>query len=183
MTAASADSLLILRNLISKDFKVRYRNMSLGILWSLINPLVMMGVLTFVFSVVFENPRENFSLFVLVGLLPYNFFSLAWSSGAVSLVGNAALVKKVAFRRELLPVSVVLAAALNYFIQLGLLLLATAFLLSPVNAPCSLDRPFSQQPNRFSQDNAAGYYTMLAGGLTAKWYSNTSVSRWIDCTK
>ena len=129
MTAASADSLFILRNLISTDFKVRYRNMSLGIFWSLLNPLVMMSVLTFVFSVVFENDRENFPLFVLMGLLPYNFFSMAWLSSAVSLVANKTLVKKVPFRRELIPISVVFATALHYFTQLGLLVLASAIVI------------------------------------------------------
>ena len=127
MIAASADSLYILRNLISADFKVRYRNMSLGIFWSLINPLVMMGVLTFVFTVVFVNDKENFALFVLVGLLPYNFFSLALSSSAVSLVGNAPLVKKVPFRRELVPVSVVFGSVIHYLVQIGLLLVVSAF--------------------------------------------------------
>ena len=126
---ASANSLFILQNLIAKDFKVRYRNMSLGIFWSLINPLVMMVVLTFVFSVLFKGDRENFPLFLLCGLLPYNFFSLAWGSSAVSVVGNAPLVKKVPFRRELLPISVVLGTAIHYFIQLALLLVAVALVI------------------------------------------------------
>ena len=129
MTAAVAQSLFVLRNLIEKDFKVRYRNMSLGILWSLVNPLVMMSVLTFVFSVIMPNPQEHFPLFVLMGLLPYNFFALAWAMGTNSIVENTGLVKKVPFQRELLPVSVVLANSLHYFIQLGLLLVATAVVI------------------------------------------------------
>ena len=124
MTAVAAQSLYVLRNLIAKDFKVRYRNMSLGIFWSLVNPLVMMSVLTFVFTVIMPNQQEHFPLFVLMGLLPYNFFTLAWSMGTNSVIENTALVKKVPFQRELLPISVVLANSLHYFIQLGLLLLA-----------------------------------------------------------
>ncbi|MBI1354933.1 MAG: ABC transporter permease [Acidobacteria bacterium] len=127
MTSSSPDSLLILRSLISKDFKVRYRNMSLGIFWSLVNPLVMMGVLTFCFTRILKNDQPYFPLFVLMGLLPFNFFTLAWASGANSVIENTALVKKVPFRRELLPISVVLANALHYVIQLVLLLLGVCF--------------------------------------------------------
>jgi ABC-type polysaccharide/polyol phosphate export permease len=124
MTASYPDSWFVLRNLISTDFKVRYRNMSLGIFWSLVNPLIMMGVLTFVFTRIMNSEQQYFPLFVLMGLLPYNFFTMAWANGANSIVGNAPLVKKVPFRRELLPIAVVLANTLHYLIQLSLLLLA-----------------------------------------------------------
>ena len=126
MTAAASshDHLYILFNLVAKDFKVRYRNMSLGILWSLVNPIVMMVVLTFVFTILFEQQRKNFPLFLLLGLLPYNFFSLGWSTGTSSVIDNASLIKRVPFWRELLPVSVVLGNALHYVIQMMLLLVA-----------------------------------------------------------
>ncbi len=129
MTAANSQSFFVLRNLIAKDFKVRYRNMSLGIFWSLVNPLVMMGVLTFVFSVIMPSQQKYFPLFVLMGLLPYNFFTIAWGMGTNSILDNTPLVKKVPFRRELLPISVVLGNVLHYLIQLGLLLLASAVVL------------------------------------------------------
>ena len=122
--ASEYDHLYILRNLVEKDFKVRYRNMSLGVFWSLVNPLVMMGVLSFVFSVIFPFPRRYAPLFLLCGLLPYNFFSLAWSTGTGSVVGNGPMIKRVPFRRELLPISVVLGNLVHYGIQLALLLVA-----------------------------------------------------------
>ena len=68
---------------------------------------------------------------MLLGIVPYNFFALAWATGTTSIVDNAPLVKKVPFRRELLPVSVVLANSLHYFIQVGLLLLAVALTTGP----------------------------------------------------
>ena len=100
--------------------------MSLGVFWSLVNPLVMMTVLTFVFTQLMPSGRDQFALFVLVGLLPYNFFTLAWQAGTTSIIDNSSLVNKMPFQRALLPVSVVFANSIHYLIQFGLLLLATS---------------------------------------------------------
>jgi ABC-type polysaccharide/polyol phosphate export permease len=130
VASSTYDHLYILRNLVSKDFKVRYRNMSLGILWSLVNPLIMMGVLTFVFTAIYRmEDQPHFPLFLLMGLVPYNFFTLAWATGTNAIVDNAGLVKKVPLWRELLPISVVLGNSLHYVIQLALLLTATFFII------------------------------------------------------
>ncbi len=123
MAPASQDHLYILYTLITKDFKIRYRNMSLGIFWSLMNPLIMMVVLTYVFTKVFRQASHIYPLFLLMGLVPFNFFTLAWATGTNSILDNAALVKKVRFHREVIPISVVLGNVVHFLIQLVLLML------------------------------------------------------------
>jgi lipopolysaccharide transport system permease protein len=115
------DYKFLLKNLIMKDFRIRYRNMSLGVFWSLINPLVMMSVFMIVFTQFLRIPIENYALFLLCGIVPFNFFTASWNAGTLSIMDNAALIKRIPAPREVFPVASVLAVFLHTSIQIAIL--------------------------------------------------------------
>jgi ABC-type polysaccharide/polyol phosphate export permease len=104
----------LLRNLVIRDLKARYKNSVLGILWSILNPLFLMVVFTILFSVLANDQTRDYPIFVLTGLIPWNFFSGSLTSGTTSVTSNSGLVKKVYFPRELLPTSALLSNLVNF---------------------------------------------------------------------
>lgn len=108
----------LLRNLVARDLKVRYKNSLLGVVWSLLNPLLMMVVFTLVFGVLAGDDIRQYSVFFLVGLLPWNFFNGALLGATLSITSNEALIKKVYFPREVLPLASILSNLVNFSIAL-----------------------------------------------------------------
>ncbi len=108
----------LIKNLVARDLKVRYRNSILGFIWCLLNPLLMMAVFTFVFTVLMKSNIPNYPVFILVGILAWNFHTTAVTGSIGSVVNNSALVLKVYFPREVLPISAVLSNAVNFVLAL-----------------------------------------------------------------
>jgi ABC-2 type transport system permease protein len=106
----------ILLNLVRKELKVKYTASVLGAVWSLLNPIVYLAVFTFVVTIL-GNRVTDFPLFLLSGLLAWNLFAGALSQGSRSVIDNANLVKKVAFPREILPLSAVGVALFDFALQ------------------------------------------------------------------
>jgi ABC-2 type transport system permease protein len=114
----------LLGNLVRKELKVKYKNSALGFVWSLLNPAMYIVVFTIVFQVVLKANIPYFPIFLLSGLLPWNLFSASLGASCQSIVGNASLVGKVWFPREILPLAAVGAALVHFFLQLTVLLAA-----------------------------------------------------------
>ena len=109
----------LLRNLVVRDLKTRYKRSVLGFAWSFLNPLFMVMIFTVVFTVIARAQNvPNYPLFALCGLLAWNFLAGSVSGAARSIVGNAHLIDKVYFPRELLPISVVFANLINFILSL-----------------------------------------------------------------
>jgi ABC-2 type transport system permease protein len=112
----------LLGNLVRKELKVKYKNSALGFVWSLLNPALYLVVFYVVFQVVLKAGIPNFAIFLLAGLLPWNLFATSLGASCQSIVGNASLVGKVWFPREILPLAAVGAALVHFFLQLTVLL-------------------------------------------------------------
>lgn len=108
----------ILRSLVSKDFKLKYRRSMLGVLWSVLNPLLMMIVLTAVFSTVFRFNIENFPLYLILGQTLFTFMSDATSSAMSSIIDSAPLIKKIRINKALFPLEKVSFALVNFMVSL-----------------------------------------------------------------
>jgi ABC-type polysaccharide/polyol phosphate export permease len=98
----------LVRNLVARDITLKYRGSLLGLVWSLLNPALMLTVYTFAFKVVLRIHTENYAYFIMAGLLPWTFFASALMASTRAIVGSADLIRRVYFPREILPIASVL---------------------------------------------------------------------------
>ncbi|MBP7691261.1 MAG: ABC transporter permease [Anaerolineales bacterium] len=107
------------RLLTLRELKVRYSNSTMGIVWSLFHPLLLTVFFSIVFSVAMPSPIANYPIFFLAALLPWNFFNVSVVGSTNTITGNHSLVNRVYFPREILPLAVVAANALNFLVALA----------------------------------------------------------------
>lgn len=108
----------LVRQLVTRDFKRKYKRSVLGVLWSFLNPLLTMLVQYFVFSTIFKSTIDNFIVYLLSGIILFNFFGESVSLGLSSIVDNAHLITKVYMPKEIYPLSRVLSSLINLVLSL-----------------------------------------------------------------
>ena len=108
----------LIKQLVSRDFKTKYKRSALGYLWSFLNPLLSMLVQYIVFSTLFQSDIENFPVYLLTGIVLFNFFSDAVGQGLGAIVINAALITKVYVPKYIYPVTKVASSSINLLISI-----------------------------------------------------------------
>lgn len=105
-----------LKTSIKKDFRGKYKKSILGVLWSFLNPLFQLLIYALVFPFILKNDMDNYIIFLIVALMPWNFFNMTILQSAACIVSNGGIIKKVFFPREILPISTTTSNLLNFLI-------------------------------------------------------------------
>lgn len=107
----------LLKTSVKKDIGGKYKHSFFGVLWSFINPLLQIAVYAIIFPLIIRNNIPNYTVFMVCGLIPWNFFSTTISRSTWVIVDNGNIVKKVYFPRSILPFSLVLSETINFLIS------------------------------------------------------------------
>lgn len=132
----------LIRQLVSRDFKSKYKRSVLGMLWSFLNPLLTMSIQYVVFSTIFKSTIPNFIIYLLTGIICFNFFSEATSMCLVSIIGNASLINKVYVPKYIYPFSRTISSGINLLLSLVPLLIMLLITRTPIT-PAILLLPFA----------------------------------------
>ena len=106
----------LLKTNIKKEIRGKYKGSWLGVMWTFLNPLLMLAVYAFVFPYILRVNVENYTIFMIVALIPWNFFTTAIQSGTGCVVANGNILKKVYFPREIIPISITTSQLVNFLI-------------------------------------------------------------------
>jgi len=115
--------LQLLYFLTLKEFKLRYKNSFVGYIWAILNPLAFATVYFFAFKLVMKFDIENYSVILLTGLFPWVWINTSLSKGALSLVVNSGIIKKISFNYNMIPVSMVMHDLIHFIFSIPILLI------------------------------------------------------------
>jgi len=126
----------LIQSLVARELKARYRGSALGVVWSFLNPLLLLLIYTFVFSVVMPGARgaqiEHFPLFMFCGILPWTWFSSSLLESANVFIAGGGLLRKVLFPAEVLPIVAVLAGLVHFCLGLPILMAFIVYYRVPI---------------------------------------------------
>lgn len=113
----------LLKTNVQKEIRGKYKGSFLGVLWSFLNPLLMVLVYALVFPYIMRVKQDNYLVFLITGVIPWNFFTTCVTSGCNCVWINGGIIKKVYFPREILPISVVASGLINFLISCIIILI------------------------------------------------------------
>ena len=117
----------LLKTNVQKEIRGKYKGSFLGVLWSFLNPLLMVLVYALVFPYIMRTNVDNYLVYLITGVIPWNFFTTCITTGCNCVWINGGIIKKVYFPREILPISVVAAGLINFLISCVIILLFVFF--------------------------------------------------------
>ena len=124
----------LIKQLVSREVKTKYKRSALGMAWSIMNPLLSMGVQYFIFSTIFNSNIPNYPVYLLTGIVFFNFFTEALTMGMTAIISNAPLIKKVYMPKYIYPVTRVMSSLVNFMcalVPLLLMILLTGTAIKP----------------------------------------------------
>ena len=117
----------LLKTNVQKEIRGKYKGSFLGVLWSFLNPLLMVLVYALVFPYIMRTNVDNYLVYLITGVIPWNFFTTCITTGCNCVWINGGIIKKVYFPREILPISVVAAGLINFLISCVIIVLFVLF--------------------------------------------------------
>ena len=107
----------LLKSNVQKEIRGKYKGSFLGVLWSFVNPLLMTLVYAIVFPLILKNTEPHYVTYLVIGILPWNYFTTVVGQGTNTILVNGGILKKVYFPREILPIPVNLSGIINFLIS------------------------------------------------------------------
>ena len=112
----------LLKSNVKKEIRGKYKGSFLGVLWSFVNPLLQVAVYAIVFPYIMRIQTDNYLIYLIIGIIPWTFFTTVINQGMITVRMNAGIIKKVYFPREILPISVVTSEGVNFLISTVIIL-------------------------------------------------------------